>query len=127
VRVLLVEDHPTMRRSLVAVLAAEGYEVAEAPDGVDGLAEAASSPPDAIVLDLHVPGIDGLEVLRRLRADPVTVGIPVIVVTATGEEQRRTAMALGAAAYLTKPFGPPVLVETVARVLRAGDPPATSP
>jgi two-component system phosphate regulon response regulator PhoB len=127
VRVLLVEDHPTMRRSLVAVLAAEGYEVAEARDGRDGLTEAAASPPDAIVLDLHVPGIDGLEVLRRLRADPVTAGVPVIVVTATGEEQRRPAIALGAAAYLTKPFGPPVLVETVARVLRGDDPPATSP
>lgn len=109
-----------MRRSLRAMLTAEGYDVREASDGVTALASAREDPPAAVVLDLHVPGLDGRAVLRGLRDDPSTAGVPVIVVTATGSEERRDLAALGAAGYLTKPFDPPALLELVARVLPAG-------
>ena len=126
-RVLVVEDHATMRASLRAILAAAGHEVEEAADGRAALEAVATAPPDLVVLDLHVPVIDGAGVLAALRAGPATERLPVIVVTATGEEERRATMALGADAYLTKPFGPPALLEQVARALPGADPPAASP
>jgi two-component system phosphate regulon response regulator PhoB len=113
--VLLVEDHPTMRASLRAVLESEGHEVLEAADGREALEVVASA--DVVVLDLQVPVVPGDEVLRRLRGDPATARLPVVVVTATGEEGRRAALALGADDYLTKPFGPDVLLRTIERVL----------
>jgi len=126
-RVLLVEDHATMRASLRAILVAEGHAVEEAVDGRAALEAIAAAPPDLVVLDLHVPVIDGGGVLAALRASPDTAGLPVIVVTATGEEERRATMALGADAYLTKPFGPPALLRLVAQVLPGGGRPAASP
>lgn len=123
-RILVVEDHPTMRRSLRSILSADGYEVDEVADGAAALAALGTGPPDAIVLDLHVPVIDGAEVLRRIRAEPATRTIPVIVVSATGEEERRPLMAMGADAYLTKPFDPPVLLDRIERALRAAGWPA---
>lgn len=126
-RVLVVEDHATMRASLRAILVAEGHEVDEAADGGAALEAIAAAPPDLVVLDLHVPVIDGAGVLGALRASHATARLPVIVVTATGEEERRATMSLGADAYLTKPFGPPALLGLVEQVLRGDGPPAASP
>ena len=116
-RLLLVEDHPTMRGAVRAILEAEGYEVAEVGDGASALEAIRRHPPDLIVLDLNIPGVSGAEVLRELRADPATEAVRVVVATAEGEEGRASAMRLGADEYLTKPFGPAVLLRTVAQVL----------
>lgn len=110
-----------MRDAILMVLRSEGYAVEEVGDGDAALAAVRANPPDLVFLDLNIPGTDGAEVLRRIKADPATAHVRVIVVTATGEEGRAEATALGADGYVTKPFGPAALVRTVRRML--GDPP----
>jgi two-component system alkaline phosphatase synthesis response regulator PhoP len=123
-RILLVEDHPTMREATRMILEGEGHEVDEAPDGHQALAKLHDERYDLVLLDLNIPGLPGPDLLAALRSDPATVGVHVVVVTATGEEGRAEAMRLGADGYFTKPFGPTELLATVARVLAANDPPA---
>jgi len=121
-RVLIVEDHPTMREAMRMVLADEGFAVDQAADGARALDLVASDRPDVILLDLNIPGISGSDLLAALRATSTTSGIPVIVVTAEEEEGRRAAMQAGAQDYLTKPFSPRALVRTVERVLGGSEP-----
>jgi DNA-binding response OmpR family regulator len=116
-RILVVEDHPTMRDAMRMVLEGEGFAIDEASDGDAALDAIRRDPPDLVFLDLNIPGTSGPEVLTSLRGDPRTSGVRVIVVTATGEEGRREAMALGADGYFTKPFAPDALLTTVAGVL----------
>ena len=123
-RVLIAEDHATMREAMRMVLAQEGYAVAEAGDGAAALRSIGEGRPDVLVLDLHMPVMDGAEVLEVLRADPATTGLPVIVVTADDEEGREFARRLGADEYVTKPFDPAALLATVARVLAGAGSPA---
>ena len=127
IRVLLAEDHPTMRDAVRLVLAGEGYDVEDAPDGAVALQRIAASPPDVLVLDLHMPVLDGAQVLEALRADAATASLPVIVITADGEEGRAAAERSGADAYVTKPFDPVALLRTIERVLAADGRSATSP
>ena len=124
-RILIVEDHPTMREALRLVLEREDLEIVEAGDGTSALALARSDPPDLILLDLHIPGISGEEVLAELKADPVTAGARVIVVTATGEEGRARALAVGADAYFTKPFSPIALLQAVEQARGGPAPPGS--
>jgi len=112
-RILIVEDHPTMREALRLVLEREDLDIVEASDGNVALALARSEPPDLVLLDLHIPGMPGEEVLSELKADPTTSHARVIVVTATGEEGRARALAVGADAYFTKPFSPTALLQAV--------------
>jgi DNA-binding response OmpR family regulator len=121
-RVLIVDDHPTMREAMRMVLADEGFAVDQAADGARALDLVASDRPDVILLDLNIPGISGSDLLAALRATSATSGIPVIVVTAEEEEGRRAAMQAGAQDYLTKPFSPRALVRTVERVLGGSEP-----
>lgn len=114
-RILIVEDHPTMREALRLVLDREDLEIAEASDGTTALELARSTPPDVVLLDLHIPGMSGGQVLAELKSDPATAGARVIVVTATGEEGRQRALAAGADSYFTKPFSPTELLQAVAR------------
>jgi CheY-like chemotaxis protein len=114
-RILIVEDHPTMREALRLVLEREDLDIVEASDGNVALALARSEPPDLVLLDLHIPGMPGEEVLSELKADPTTSHARVIVVTATGEEGRARALAVGADAYFTKPFSPTALLQAVER------------
>jgi PAS domain S-box-containing protein len=100
--VLIIDDDEDARRLLRTVLAADGFIVQEATDGVSGLAMAQASPPDAITLDVLMPGMDGWEVLRRLRADDTLGDIPVIMLSVLHEQQM--ALALGATEYVTKPI-----------------------
>ena len=123
-RVLIAEDHATMREAMRMVLAQEGYAVAEAGDGAAALRSIGEGRPDVLVLDLHMPVMDGAEVLEVLRSDPATTGLPVIVVTADDEEGRELARRLGADEYVTKPFDPAALLATVARVLAGAGSPA---
>ncbi len=119
-RILVVEDDATIRRGLRDALRSEGYDVLEAADGGAGLALGLTEDPDLVVLDLMLPGLDGFEVLRRLREDGVET--PVLVLTARALERDRVrGLDLGADDYLVKPFG---LAELLARVrsrLRAWD------
>ncbi|MFD5555268.1 response regulator transcription factor [Streptomyces sp. NPDC127068] len=114
--VLVVEDDPTVAEVVVSYLEQAGHTVAHAPDGFVALRSAALRRPDLVVLDLMLPGIDGLEVCRALlRTGPV----PVIMLTARGDESDRVlGLETGADDYLTKPFSPRELVLRVASVLR---------
>jgi len=103
--VLLVEDEDQLRRVMKDLLEREGYKVAEARDGAQALDEVDRSAPDLIMLDLNLPGIDGYGVLQRLRSRPSTSQIPVIVLTAKGDEDNEVRVfQMGADDFLTKPF-----------------------
>jgi DNA-binding response OmpR family regulator len=114
--VLVVDDDPTVREVVASYLRDAGYEVSEAADGGAALELAEEVEPQLVVLDLMLPGIDGLEVCRRLRA---TSDVPVIMLTALGEEADRVlGLELGADDYVTKPFSPRELTLRVGSVLR---------
>ena len=119
-RILIVEDHPTMREAMRLVLEGEGFAIDEAADGEAALASIHASPPDLLFLDLNIPGTSGTGVLEAVRADPTLAAVRVIVVTAAGEESRAEALRLGADEYFTKPFSPTALLQTVERVLAGG-------
>jgi DNA-binding response OmpR family regulator len=116
--ILIVEDHPTMREAMRMVLEHEGFEIREASDGQAALAMARDHPPDLVFLDLNIPGASGADVLRALKAGPTTASVPVIIVTAVGEEGREHVLSLGADEYFTKPFSPLALLRTVEKVLQ---------
>ena len=120
-RVLVVDDDPTVAEVVLGYLRRDGFEAAHATDGIAALAIAASAPPDIVVLDLMLPGIDGLEVCRRLRAE--RPDLPVVMLTARGEEEDRIAgLEVGADDYVVKPFSPRELALRVRSVLRRAEP-----
>jgi len=103
--VLLVEDEEQLRRVMKDLLQREGYRVAEARDGVQALDEVDRFAPDVIILDLNLPGLDGYGVLAQLRSRPATRDIPVMVLTAKGDEDNEVRVfELGADDFVTKPF-----------------------
>lgn len=103
--VLVVDDEPANRRLVRALLEAEGYRVSEAENGEEALAAVTRDAPEAVLLDLTMPGMDGLSACRRLKADPATAPIPVIVVTSrTDREDRLAAIDAGANDFLPKPM-----------------------
>src|SRR5215216_5776118 len=107
-RVLVVDDDVTVREVVVSYLRAGGHTVVEAADGAEALRAMRSDPADLVVLDLMLPGIDGLEVCRRLRASS---DVPIIMLTALGAEvDRVVGLESGADDYVTKPFSPRELV-----------------
>ena len=115
-RVLVVEDDPTVREVACSYLTSAGFLVDEAADGVSALRVAARARPDLVVLDRMLPGLDGVEVCRRLRAEH---GTAVVMLTALGStEDRITGLEAGADDYLAKPFSPRELVLRVRSVLR---------
>ena len=102
-RVLLAEDDKFLRKAATTALRRRGHEVLTAADGQEALTLAREQPPDVILLDLIMPKIQGFEVLRSLKADPATRGIPVIVLTNLGQDaDRQAALASGAREYLVK-------------------------
>jgi signal transduction histidine kinase/CheY-like chemotaxis protein len=111
--VLVIEDDPGAVRLLRTYLEGDGYEVRMAADGESGLAEAAANPPGAIILDVLLPGIDGWEVLRRLKLDERLRNIPVLMVTVVDE--RELGLALGAVDYIVKPVDRQGLLDRLAR------------
>jgi CheY-like chemotaxis protein len=125
-RILIVEDHPTMREAMRLVLDGQGYTLDEAGDGDTALERIRTERPDLVFLDLQIPGTGGPEVLRAIREDAAIRDVHVIVVTATGEEGKADALALGADGYVTKPFSPVELLETVRSALeRRSAPPGS--
>ncbi|GFE25871.1 response regulator transcription factor [Streptomyces nigrescens] len=128
-RVLVVEDDPTVAEVVTGYLSRAGYTTAHAADGVAALDRAADFRPHLVVLDLMLPGIDGLEVCRRLRRGDGPA-VPVVMLTARGEEADRIlGLELGADDYVTKPFSPRELVLRIGSVLRRAEsaPPAAEP
>ena len=115
-RVLVVDDDDTVSDVVDRYLSKAGYDVTVFADGALALAAALQDPPDLVVLDLMLPGLDGLELFRQLR---LTAPVPVIMLTALGQESDRlTGLELGADDYITKPFSPRELVLRVQSVLR---------
>jgi two-component system phosphate regulon response regulator PhoB len=118
-RVLLVEDDAALVELLDWHLTREHYEVEKTSDGEEALLLAAENPPDLILLDWMIEGVSGIEVCRRLRRLPQTVSLPIIMLTARGEEEDRVrGLQTGADDYITKPFSPRELVARVGAVLR---------
>ncbi len=113
-RVLLIEDDAAQRMIASFALKKAGHEVREAVDGEQGIAAARMAAPEVIVCDVMMPGIDGYEVVARLRADPVLMNVPVILLTAMADRQHmRQGMTAGADDYLTKPYRPDELCAAI--------------
>jgi DNA-binding response OmpR family regulator len=124
-RVLVVDDDETVRDVVRRYLEVAGFTVDMAGDGGEGLAKFAADEPDLVVLDVMMPGINGLEVCRRLRQ---VSQVPIVMLTALGEEENRIAgLQLGADDYVTKPFSPKELALRVASVLRRARMPRPEP
>ena len=118
-RILIVEDEADIRELVRYNLEREGFDVAEAESGEKGFKAIAKKAPDMILLDLMLPGKDGMQICRELKQDEKTRGIPVVMMTARGEESDIVAgLELGAEDYVVKPFSPKVLVARVKAVLR---------
>lgn len=118
-KILIVEDEEEIRELVAYNLVKQGYLTISAETGEEGLRLVRSDTPDLIVLDLMLPGVDGLEVCRTLKRDPETEAIPIVMLTAKGEEADIvTGLELGADDYLTKPFSPRVLIARIRAVLR---------
>ena len=116
---LVVEDDEDILELIAYNLAKAGYRVTKAATGREALARVAEEPPDLVVLDLMLPETDGTEVCRRLKGDANTSAIPVVMLTAKGEESDIVAgLELGADDYITKPFSPQVLLARIRAVLR---------
>jgi two-component system, cell cycle response regulator DivK len=119
-RILVIEDHEDNRRILRDLLTSAGYEPIEAVTGEEGVALAETHRPDLILMDIQLPGLDGYEATRRIKANPALRHIPVIAVTSyalSGDEVK--AKAAGCDAYVTKPFSPRALLAKVREYLPA--------
>ncbi len=121
--VLVVEDSPPMRKMIVFALSRlRGIVVAEADDGVDALRRLATTQFDLIITDINMPILDGLKLVKRLRADEAYMHVPIIIITTEGAaEDRQRALALGANAYITKPIQAPQVLRLVRETLGLGE------
>ena len=121
-RILIIEDEEDILNLLRYTLQSSGYDVITSGNGRDGLDKARSHDPDLVLLDLMLPGLGGFEVCRELKADQNTKAIPVIMLTAKGEEvDRIVGLELGADDYVVKPFSPRELILRVKAVLRRAE------
>ena len=117
-RILVIEDNEDNRRIVRDLFTSAGYELIEAVTGEDGVALAQRERPDLILMDIQLPGFDGYEATRRIKADPTLAGVPIIVVTSyalSGDDVK--AMAAGADGYVSKPFSPRALLAKVREFL----------
>ncbi len=128
-RVLVVEDEPDIRDLLVFHLERDGFQVTKCKSGPEALRLVSAARPDLVLLDLMLPDMDGLEVCRRLRQDPATQSVPIVMLTARDDEVDRVlGLELGADDYVVKPFSPRELVARIRAVLRRARPlPGTAP
>ena len=118
-RILVIEDQEDNRQIVRDLVTASGYELIEATTGEEGLAMAARERPDLILMDIQLPGIDGYEVTRRIKANPQLHKIPIIAVTSyalSGDDKK--AFAAGCDGYVTKPFSPRLLLAKIKEYLK---------
>jgi twitching motility two-component system response regulator PilH len=117
--VMLVEDNLSQREMIASVLRENGIEVISVQDGLEALNQVERIRPDLVVLDIIMPRLNGYEVCRRLKSNPVTQQVPVVMCSSKGEEfDRYWGMKQGADAYITKPFIAQELVQTVRNLLK---------
>jgi DNA-binding response OmpR family regulator len=116
--VLLVDDDPTTRNLISHFLRKEEFIVEKAGNGSDGLARAKSGRPDLLIIDAVVPGMGGFELLNLLKKDAATAAIPVLMLSALGEEEAIIKGLEEGADYIVKPFSPQVLVAKIKKILR---------
>jgi len=118
-RILIVEDEESLLKLESILLTTRGYKVTGVTDGLKALEEIKKARPDLVLLDIMIPGIDGFEVCRRIKADPETASLPVVMLTAkkSSADQARGVEA-GADAYITKPFKSGKIIEVVEELLR---------
>ena len=121
-RVIIVDDEPAVREMLAVALEMAGFEVKEADDASSALHQVASSLPDLMLIDWMMPQVSGLELCRRLRRNPDTANIPLILLTARGEEDAKITGLEVADDYITKPFSPRELVARLKAILRRTTP-----
>lgn len=119
-RVLLIEDEPNIIEAISFILSRDGWTVHTHQDGLTALDKVQGFPPDLIILDVMLPGRSGFDILRDLRADDTTRGIPVMMLTARGQEKdRELAMRLGANHFMTKPFSNSEVRDLVRNLIEA--------
>jgi two-component system cell cycle response regulator DivK len=119
-RILVIEDQEDNRQIVRDLMTASGYELIEATTGEEGIAAAARERPDLILMDIQLPGIDGYEVTRRIKANPQLKTIPIIAVTSyalSGDDKK--AFAAGCDGYVTKPYSPRLLLAKIREYLPA--------
>ena len=116
--VLVVDDQEANRRLLEAVLSPRGYRVITADSGEAALRQLEADPPDVVLLDILMPGIDGYEVCRQIREDPGTALLPVVMITASGEQEKIKAIESGADDFITKPFDQAELIARIRSLVR---------
>ena len=117
-KILVIEDDPIALRLIQYTLQHEGYQVLTALNGLEGMRKAENEEPDLIILDIMLPGIDGFEVCHRLRAEPQTAQMPILMLSAKAQEiDKATGVKVGADDYLAKPADPSEIVSRVENLL----------
>ena len=118
-KILVIEDDPSTLRLIKYTLQQEGYQVLIAPNGLEGLRKAKNEEPDLIILDVLLPGIDGFEICHRLRAEPQTTQLPILMISGKVREiDKATGLKMGADGYITKPWHRPELLTKIAVMLQ---------
>ena len=124
-RIFIAEDDESILDLLITRMRIAGYHTSQERNGLAALEAIKRAPPNACILDVNMPGMDGFTVLKRLRADPLTAHVPILILTARrAPDDIKTAIQLGATDYLTKPFNDEQLLARVARLLRKRPEPA---
>jgi DNA-binding response OmpR family regulator len=119
-KILLIEDDPVSRKFMELILQKEGFQVMTAVNGLEGLRKARTESPDLLVLDVMLPGLDGFEICYRLRSEPDTSKLPILILSAKGQDSDRdAALKVGANAFLSKPVDRLVLLSKVTELLNS--------
>jgi two-component system alkaline phosphatase synthesis response regulator PhoP len=117
-KILVIEDDPATSRLVDYSLRHEGYQVISASNGLEGLRKAIGESPDLVILDVMLPGMDGFEICHRLRSEPATAQLPILMFSAKAQEiDKDTGIKVGADEYLTKPAAPSEIVSRVEKLL----------
>ncbi len=119
-RVLITEDEPNIVESLTFILTRAGYEVSAVLDGEAAVRRLRSDPPDIMILDIMLPKLNGFEILKLVKTDPLLKSLPVLILTAKGQaHDRQLAEEIGANAFITKPFSNRDIIEQIGHLCRA--------